>query len=114
MTTTMAGNQSSKRANNFKTLEHQARLIQQGICPDTLKPMKQGYYKDPAFRVQYSEHTAKFYYPAMPLKELWLNIKRPIKFYLLSRVFEIYVKIVKRYPEEIIKEYDTIRPVQDN
>jgi len=47
--------QENKAPRNTRTLPHQGSSIAQGICPDTLQPMRRKYFLSEDFLIYYSK-----------------------------------------------------------
>jgi hypothetical protein len=97
----------------FTPKKHQERLIAQGICPKTLRPMEPKYYIHEEFIVYHSPATDMVYYAKPTAKQVMQQIGKlfkdmwgHIRFFLISRTFEYEVKINGAYPVHKLKRYE--------
>jgi len=99
-----------KRSVNFTPQEHQQKLIAQGICPRTLKPMTPKYFMSKEFVVYHSTDTDMVYYGrprfGEVLRAIWKEVRGHLSYFYTSRLFEWHVKINKRYPVEKLKPFN--------
>ena len=99
-----------KRSVNFTPQDHQQRLIAQGICPRTLKPMTPKYFMSKEFVVYHSTDTDMVYYGRPRITEVLKAIGKEIlghlRYFCASRIFEWHVKVYKRYPVEKLKKFN--------
>jgi hypothetical protein len=97
-----------KKVTNKNLLKHQGQLISQGICPDTLQPMKKKYFVSEDFVIYFSPFAGRLYYTkpvfSKILKVAFGGLIKDLKYWLIGLVFEGYTKINKKYPEKYIKE----------